>query len=427
MKMRLETKKAQWLNKYRDLIDLEPFFQRGAVWGKIKQQYFLDSLSKGWHTPKLFLWEMGKDSFACLDGKQRLSSLFSFMNDQVTLTSKYKDVHGEKKYSELPITIQDKFDKYKFSVEIIYEAKKDEVVELYKRLQGGTPLNFGEKLFAIPSNMNDFIKNRLATGRFFKERVAFLDTRYAVYAVCAQLCLLSIKGAKEDLKLENVEKLFSDYAQFDGKSPEAVKILNVISFLEKVFQEKNDFALKNRANVISIFYLISDLSGRGNIAGREKEIAVFFRDFVSSLQKEFSKKPEDRDPALLSYQSAVTQGADKILSVNIRHALLLEKIAVKNSFFYKLLHPPAPLEDNFKKSCALIMRRRRFRNIFDFDQWLINDQGFQDIKCPQSRGKKQETIIGHIRHCIHHPPHGSFSPQKIKEANRSLERILKLK
>lgn len=424
MKTKLEPKKAQWLNKYRQSIELEPFFQRGTVWNKTKQQYFIDSLLKGWGTPKIFLWEIGKDIYACLDGKQRLTSLFYFIADQLPLNSKYSSTYGGKNYSELPVSIQDQIDNYEFSVEVLIGAEKDEVVELYKRLQGGTPLNFGEKLFAMSGNMNDFIKRRLVTKKFFKERVALPDTRYSRYAVCAQLCLLSIKGAKEDLKLKNLEKFFVDYANFNDKSPEAIKVLNVIKYLEKAFSDKDDIALRNRANVVSVFYLISDLSGRGDISGREKEISSFFRNFVKDLQKELMKKPEDRDPLLLSYQSAVTQGADKIKSVNSRHSILLKKIAEKNKFFYKLLYPPISPEDNFKQMYEKIKTKQKITSIAGFDQWLISAQGLKDIKCSKARGQK-ETIIGHIRNCIHHNDHSSFSPKELAKANKLLEKILK--
>jgi hypothetical protein len=48
MKTKAKSKKAQWLNKYSESIDLDPFFQRGTVWSKAKQQYFVDSLLKDW-------------------------------------------------------------------------------------------------------------------------------------------------------------------------------------------------------------------------------------------------------------------------------------------------------------------------------------------------------------------------------------------
>ena len=424
MKTRLEPKKARWLNKYRQAIELEPFFQRGTVWNKTKQQYFIDSLLRGWGTPKIFLWETGKDSFACLDGKQRLTSLFNFMGDLLPLNPKYSEEYGNKKYSELPVGEQDKIDDYEFSVDVLTEAEKDEVVELYKRLQGGTPLNFGEKLFAISSKMNEFVKHRLAKKKFFKERVALPDTRYSHYAVCAQLCLLSIRGAKEDLKLKKLEKFFVDYTSFNDRSPEAKKILNVINYLEKVFPAADDSALRNRANVISIFYLIWDLSGRGDIVGREKEIGSFFRKFVRDLRRELEKKPEKRDSSLLSYQSAVTQGADKIKSVNIRHNILLKRIAEKNKFFYKLLYPPVSPRDEFEKMYNQARKILRITTVAGFDDWLIKNAGLKYMRCPRARGKK-ETVIGHIRNCIHYKEHGSLVPRNLTKAIKALEKVVR--
>lgn len=258
---------------------------------------------------------------------------------------------------------------------------------------------------------------------FLKIGLHLPDTRYSRYAVCAQLCLLSIKGAKEDLKLKNLEKFFIDYAGFGDKSPEATKVLNVVSSLEKAFVDKDDSALRNRANVVSIFHLVSELSGRGNISGREKEIATFFRKFVKDIQKELSKKPEDRDSSLLSYQSAVTQGADKIKSVNIRHNILLKKIAEKNKFFYDLLYPLISPRDDFEKMYNKARIALKIKTVSAFDDWLIKNLGLKDIKCPKARGKK-ETIVGHIRNCIHYREHGSFVPKNLVMANKLLTKIL---
>src|SRR5258708_4537051 len=185
MQTKLDKKKAFWLNKYKQAIELEPLFQRGTVWNKTKQQYFIDSLYKNWGTTKLFLWEADKDVYQCLDGKQRLTSLFRFMADEIPLSPNFSPEHGGKKYSELPRPLQDQFDEYEFSIELVTKATEEEVIELYKRLQGGTPLNFGEKLFARPGGMNKFIKDRLAKRLFLKNIIALPNTRYSHYAVCA--------------------------------------------------------------------------------------------------------------------------------------------------------------------------------------------------------------------------------------------------
>ena len=422
MKTKVESKKAQWLNKYRESIDLDPFFQRGTVWNKGKQQYFIDSLLRKWGTPKIFLWQDEKDSYACLDGKQRLTSLFAFMSDDLLLGPKSIGFAG-KQYSQLPRNIQDCVDAYKFSVEVVTNATPDEVVELYKRLQGGTPLNFGEKLFAYPGKMTEFIKKRLVTKRFFKGIVGLANTRYSHYAVAAQLSLLTVTGAKEDLKLKNLEKFFSDYAEFDTSSPEAQKIVLVIKLLEKAFSNKKDASLRNRANVVSAFYLMSDLSARGNIAGRERDIATFFQKFVKDLHGEFSKDPIERDSVLISYQSAVTQGADKIKSIAIRHKILLDRLAAKNTFFQKLLYPPSPTE-RLKSMYEAARKKVGARNPAAFEKWLMNNKGLKRRTCKNDRGAP-ETFVGHIRHSIHHPDHGTFSTESLSKATRVLEELLR--
>lgn len=423
MKTKLEHKKVNWLNKSRQSIDLEPFFQRGSVWHKEKQQHFIDSILKDWGTPKIFFLKTGKDIFACVDGKQRLISLFNFMDGQLPLNSKYSGEKYEGKiYSELDPTIQCQIDDYDFDVEILTEPKDDEAFDFFKRLQRGTSLNFGENLYGTSGKMNEFIK-QLTTNNFFRETVTLPKTRYAHYAVCTQLCLLSIKGAREDLKLKNIEKLLSDYASFNDKGQEAKKILSVINYLEKAFQ-KRDSSLRNRANVISAFHLVSELSGRSSISGRAKEIGSFFRKFVKDLQEEFEKKPEDRDSSLLGYQLAVRQGQDKIKSVNIRHDILMKKLGEKNKFFYKLLYPQISPRDYFEKMYSGARKSLKITNVSEFDNWLVKNTELKDINCSKARGKK-ETIVGHIRNCIHYEEHGSINPKDLTKAIKVLEKIVK--
>jgi len=269
--------------------------------------------------------------------------------------------------------------------------------------------------------MTEFIKERLVQKKFFKNVVALPNTRYSHYAVCAQLCLLTLRGAKEDLKLKNLEKFFGDYAGFDHKSLEAKKISLVIKYLEAAFSGAKDSTLRNRANIVSAFYLVSDLSARGNIAGRVKEVGAFFHKFIKSLHGEFQKAPDKRDPALISYQSAVTQGADKIKSVNTRHDILLKKLALKNKFFHDLIHPPSPKE-RFRILYEKARTVSKSKNSSVFEGWLMKNKELKQFKCANSRGA--ETFVGHIRHCLHHAQHGKFTSQNLTKGTKILEEIV---
>lgn len=89
--------------KYRNSIDLDPEFQRGKVWSEKKQQYFIDTILKSWGVPKLYLAveKEGRD-YICIDGKQRLTALFSFLSNRLKLNKKFSEIDGGKFYSDLP-------------------------------------------------------------------------------------------------------------------------------------------------------------------------------------------------------------------------------------------------------------------------------------------------------------------------------------
>ncbi len=132
MKTTPEKRKTNLLNKSRQSIDLEPFFQREPVWPPDKQQHFIDTILREWGTPKIFLWKRAEGDYACVDGKQRLISLFDFMDNRLPLSKKYSGDYGGKTYSKLSPEIQCKIDDYEFDVEILTEAKDDEVFDFLR-------------------------------------------------------------------------------------------------------------------------------------------------------------------------------------------------------------------------------------------------------------------------------------------------------
>lgn len=139
-----------------------------------------------------------------------------------------------------------------------------------------------------------------------------------------------------------------------------------------------------------------------------------------SLQKEFEKPPDKRAPELLSYQSAVTQGADKIKSVKIRHNILLKRLAEKNQFFFRLIYPTITPEQEFNSLYEEIRIALGTNSPTAFDSWLIAKGERTEYNCRTARN--DETLIGHIRNCIHHKQHGHFSQPQLANAIRWLKK-----
>lgn len=195
MRMELRPRSLDKLYKRRDRIEM-PDWQRGKVWPQHKKQKLVDTILKGWHAPVLYFRKVGDETFECNDGQQRLSAVWEFYDNKLSLSEESQKLYGGPLYRDMKHAVQDRFDDYVFQIEEIEDATDDEVKELFQRLRLGTALNTPEKLNAIPSELRDFLRD-LSQHQFFKEKVAAKDTRYANLDTCAKAAFLELKGVQQ--------------------------------------------------------------------------------------------------------------------------------------------------------------------------------------------------------------------------------------
>ena len=80
-----------WEFKSLDKINLNPKYQRSSeVWNIEKQSFLIDSIVKNFPIPPIFLHEFidqdsGKTKYDVIDGKQRLTSIFKFIEGNLAL------------------------------------------------------------------------------------------------------------------------------------------------------------------------------------------------------------------------------------------------------------------------------------------------------------------------------------------------------
>lgn len=311
------------LYKRRDRIEI-PGYQREKIWNEKKQQKFIDTLLRGWHTPKLYFRLIDDESWECVDGHQRMNAIFRFFSGELPLERSTARSYGNRfHYNELPLRIQDKFDDYTLHIQEIMDASDEEVTELFKRLQLGVPANAAEKLHATLGDVRDFV-SELSIHTFITERIALRNYRYTHEMICAKLCLLELSGIG-NLKFEDLEDMYKKHKVFDKKGKVAKKVIRVLDFLERAFPE-NTKLLRNRASVVSIYFLVSTLMERNPLNKMEDTLGEFYVDFLERLATEVEKGPEATDAELLVYQSSVIQAADSKESIRKRHKILMKNL-----------------------------------------------------------------------------------------------------
>ena len=144
----------------KDALRYDLSFQRHTgMWSVVAKSMLVWSiLSDSYIPPLVFLKceedvvdEKGKSmsAYSILDGAQRTSNLFSFMNDEYRLHGSTPDVEIDGDvfglagylFSELPQELQNAINSYKFNIQVIANASEDEQTMLFANINSGVPLS----------------------------------------------------------------------------------------------------------------------------------------------------------------------------------------------------------------------------------------------------------------------------------------------
>ncbi len=153
-------------------ILMDPDFQRGFVWEPKQKRELIESILMGIKLPSFYFAERKIDGKKIVvDGKQRLSTLFDFLNDKFSLSNLniIKDAKG--KFSDLEGTQQSKIEDYQIEVNVIKASTPERVMlDIFDRInRGGTTLNNQEMRNALYQGQSTILLKELAESSIFKE------------------------------------------------------------------------------------------------------------------------------------------------------------------------------------------------------------------------------------------------------------------
>jgi hypothetical protein len=298
-------------------INPRPAFQRGPVWSKANKQLLMDSVFRGMDIPKLYLSRAkagGNHDFDVVDGQQRLRSVWEFYADRYPLSPKFTPEAGALYCSQLPDDVRDKFDAYQFQFVIIEEGTREEISDMFIRLQKGIALNPAERRNAMTGKMRDFV-TRLAQDSFFS-KVGLDNKRLGFHEVAAQVTLLELSGGPAKVRAEELERMYQQFRDnFDQSRPEARRVRRILRFLDRAFPGKTPELKKHF--VLSLYLLVSTLDKTYDIKGRETSVRDFFLDFDRRL------KTQTTDPEVVKYSLRARQGTADKESIEERHKILM--------------------------------------------------------------------------------------------------------
>jgi len=339
-----------------DKIDTSPEYQRqGELWNLEKRQLFIDSILSGYDIPKLYLHilkhpkKQGK-IHAIIDGKQRLETLWLFMNNEfrigdynIPIGKKLDNLKGLE-YRDLArgyLSLRSRFDSYKLPI-VCVETEDDEIdliEEMFSRLNQAVSLTSAEFRNAMGGNMVKLIR-KTASHDFFKHKVSFSNKRYQHYEVSIRL--LFLENCILEKKLKDTKKKFLDTftKKYKTEKPNSQiynNVKEVLDTMSKIFQIQDD--LLTAQGRIPIYYLLirqAKKQRKLNKVNREKIEA--FHEAVMK-HKKLALDPANYKkarPELVEYNRLTIQGTNDATSIQSRLKIISKRFGIDNSEFTNL-------------------------------------------------------------------------------------------
>lgn len=277
-------------------------FQRNAgMWGLITKSGLVVSVLTDSFIPavvflkdKVGTNEKGKDivQYEILDGQQRLSSLFEFLDDQWALHGAIEpiefdgftyDVAG-KKFSELEPELQDAIKGYRLSIQALENYTFDEVEKLFYNINSGVALSTIQKAKPKLGQENMEFFNKLLSGNFFTQAINITEAQAKreddLLLLLQTMLLLDNRHESREYKnisaatcLAYAESIRSTYGE--GKKDQ---LLELIEYLDEVFPAKIKFLRKNNVPIVGV---CSEIALEQGV--EPKDFKAFICDFSNNI------------------------------------------------------------------------------------------------------------------------------------------------
>ena len=150
---------------------LAPDFQRKDVWDKKHQSELIESILLGIPIPLIYLFENEQGERQIIDGKQRVTTLKLFMNNELALTSLFMlpTLKGAR-FDDIPPLLQAKLEDYLLHYYVIQPPTPEHVkFNIFERInRGGVSLNKQEMRHALYQGKATSLIQELAESEAFK-------------------------------------------------------------------------------------------------------------------------------------------------------------------------------------------------------------------------------------------------------------------
>ena len=291
----------------RELLELDPPYQRRSVWNQSYKDYFIETLMLQYPAPAIFIYEnMSADgiaNYSVVDGKQRLSAIFEFTANQFTVSEKsaIKRARGLS-FSQLADEERKEFWSYQFAVEYLPTTDDSTLNNIFDRINRNVARLTPQELRHARYN-GQFARTCEELAEILPVVLAPDFPRFAPASrrqmkdveFVTNLLLLTEEGVRaysqDDLDREYGlrEDEWSEQQSVDVEFRETIRVMSEIN---PELLSGSGKRLKNQADFYSLYGAILDLSRQATLPGK-LEINARLASFMNVVVDDDERANDD--------------------------------------------------------------------------------------------------------------------------------------
>ncbi len=303
MQRRAEFRPFSWLNDLwrREQLDLSPPYQRRSVWPDRFRSDFITTVLLNYPCPAIFLYEEirtdGSFLYKVVDGKQRLTTLFDFVNDEITVSEEYPNmVLRGRTFSSLDDQIKLNVWRYAFSVEFIEQENEAVINDIFNRINANvaklTPQELRHARFSGPfiSRTEELVGEMEALLPQGFPNIAPQSRRQMKDVENVASMLLFVETGERSLSQADLDKAFSDREEEWPEQNTTVSTFETaVRFVAEILREPGagviqTSRLRKQADFYSLFAATVELQQQAELP-TPAQAAVRLAPWVATLRE----------------------------------------------------------------------------------------------------------------------------------------------
>lgn len=284
-----------------------PIQRQSSQWSNEQQSLLIHSILNNFPIPSVYIHKTesvevdtkGKHSYgySVLDGKQRMTTVFSYIDGEyaladdapcVTIEDTEYEIAG-KYFDDLEEDVQQEILRFKFNIQAFEDVTDEVIEEIFFRLNNSTPLTKPQKAKPLMGVGNSIFINEILGNRFFREKCNFTKRQLTQSAdLCTLLqamMLLDNKYRKYDFPNISDDEVMAYSKWINGNYPDECRnrLKKITAFLDNIFYMKD----KNLKKInIPVLFLMADRALNQSISGTN--FRRWYIDFFEKHKDEYN-------------------------------------------------------------------------------------------------------------------------------------------